>query len=44
MLSYPRRTAPGEQVYHVLNRVNGRRPLFDHDGDYDAFERRANGS
>jgi putative transposase len=26
-------------VYHVLNRANARRPLFDTDGDYAAFER-----
>jgi putative transposase len=26
-------------VYHVLNRANARRPLFDDDGDYAAFER-----
>jgi hypothetical protein len=44
MLSYPRRTVLGERVYHVLNRVNGRRPFFDDDGDYAAFERSAKGS
>jgi len=33
-----RRTAPGQLVYHVFNRANGRRPLFDDDGDYAAFE------
>jgi len=26
-------------VYHVLNRANGRLPLFETDGDYSAFER-----
>jgi putative transposase len=26
-------------VYHVLNRANARRRLFDDDGDYAAFER-----
>jgi putative transposase len=26
-------------VYHVLNRANARRRIFDHDGDYAAFER-----
>jgi putative transposase len=35
----PVRMAPGEFVYHVLNRANGRLPLFDDDGDYAAFER-----
>lgn len=35
----PLRTAPGGLVYHVLNRANGRRPLFDHEGDYAVFER-----
>lgn len=35
----PLRTAPGDCVYHVLNRTNGRVPLFAHDADYAAFER-----
>ena len=35
----PLRMAPGEFVYHVLNRANGRLPLFEDDGDYAAFER-----
>jgi putative transposase len=35
----PLRAAPGELVYHVLNRANGRQRLFEHDGDYAAFER-----
>jgi putative transposase len=26
-------------VYHVLNRANGRLPIFQKDGDYEAFER-----
>jgi putative transposase len=26
-------------VYHVLNRANGRRTIFEKDGDYAAFER-----
>jgi REP element-mobilizing transposase RayT len=33
------RRAPGGYVYHVLNRGNGRAPVFDDDGDYAAFER-----
>ena len=35
----PLRAASGDLVYHVLNRANARRPLFDDDGDYSAFER-----
>ena len=31
------RVAPGGVVFHVLNRGNGRAPLFDRDGDYAAF-------
>ena len=31
------RTAPGGLVYHVMNRVNGRRKLFLKDDDYLAF-------
>ncbi len=34
----PLRTAPGDLVYHVLNRANGRVALFEKDGDYAAFE------
>ena len=34
----PLRTAPGGFVYHVLNRANGKRRIFAHDGDYRAFE------
>jgi putative transposase len=29
----------GGYVYHVLNRANGRLPIFQKDGDYAAFER-----
>ena len=35
----PLRAASGDLVYHVLNRANARRTLFDGDGDYIAFER-----
>ena len=35
----PLRVAPGELIYHVLNRANGRQRLFHDDGDYRAFER-----
>jgi putative transposase len=35
----PLRTAPGGLVYHVLNRANGKRRIFEHDRDYLAFER-----
>ena len=35
----PLRAASGDIVYHVLNRANARRPLFEDDGDYAAFER-----
>ena len=39
--SMPRRAriAPGEIIYHALNRVNGRSQLFDKPEDYVAFER-----
>lgn len=30
--------APGGLVYHVLNRANGRREIFQSAGDYRAFE------
>jgi putative transposase len=33
------RVAPGGYVYHALNRAVARLPLFQKDGDYDAFER-----
>ena len=35
----PLRTAPGGFVYHVLNRANGKRRIFECDRDYLAFER-----
>jgi hypothetical protein len=35
----PLRVAPGELIYHVLNRANGRPRLFDDDSDYRAVER-----
>ena len=35
----PLRAADGGYVYHALNRANGRLPLFEKDGDYEAFER-----
>ena len=33
------RFAPGGYVYHAINRGVARLPLFDQDGDYEAFER-----
>ena len=33
------RYAPGEYIYHVLNRGVGRQQLFFNDDDYLAFER-----
>jgi putative transposase len=33
------RIAPGEIIYHVLNRGNGRNKLFQKPADYDAFQR-----
>jgi hypothetical protein len=30
----------GGHVYHILNRANGRRTLFEHDMDYLAFGRK----
>jgi REP element-mobilizing transposase RayT len=40
-LLMPRRAriAPGEIIYHALNRANGRTQLFDKPEDYAAFER-----
>src|SRR5260370_8593800 len=35
----PHRLALGGYVYHVLNRANGRLPIFRKDADYAAFER-----
>jgi len=32
------RVTPGDVVYHVLNRANGRPALFGDEGDYAAFE------
>jgi len=34
----PHRAALGGYVYHMLNRANGRLPIFHKDGDYAAFE------
>ncbi|MGD9633993.1 MAG: transposase [Pirellulales bacterium] len=34
----PPRAAAGGYVYHVLNRANARARIFDHAGDYAAFE------
>lgn len=34
----PLRAAEGGYVYHVLNRANARRNIFEDDGDYEAFE------
>lgn len=34
----PLRAAAGEIVYHVLNRANARRPIFQQETDYVAFE------
>lgn len=34
----PLRCAPGGFVYHVLNRANARRPLFEQEGEYALFE------
>ena len=33
------RIAPGEIIYHALNRANGRNQLFDKPEDFAAFER-----
>jgi putative transposase len=35
----PHRAAEGGYVYHVLNRANARMPIFEDDGDYEAFEK-----
>lgn len=32
------RSADGGYVHHVLNRANGRMPIFGNDGDFAAFE------
>jgi putative transposase len=33
------RVAPGGMVFHVLNRGNDRRDIFEDQGDYEAFLR-----
>jgi len=33
------RKTPGDIIYHVINRSNGRFKLFRKPGDYQAFER-----
>jgi putative transposase len=38
----PQRDDHGGYVYHVLNRANGRLPIFQKEGDYRAFEASAN--
>jgi putative transposase len=35
----PRRAADGGVICHVLNRGDARMPIFEKDGDYEAFER-----
>lgn len=35
----PNRAAPGGLIYHVLNRANARRRIFETGGDYSAFVR-----
>ncbi len=35
----PHRAADGGHVYHVLNRANGRSPIFEGEADYEAFEK-----
>jgi REP element-mobilizing transposase RayT len=35
----PRRAADGGAICHVLNRGDSRMPIFEKDGDYEAFER-----
>ena len=35
----PKRAADGGLIYHVLNRANARLPIFEKEGDYEAFER-----
>jgi REP element-mobilizing transposase RayT len=34
----PKRAADGGLIYHGLNRANARMPIFEKDGDYEAFE------
>ena len=35
----PLRAAEAGYVYHVLNRANARKTIFEKDQDYEAFER-----
>ena len=39
VMGRPHRHALGGYVYHVLNRANGRLPIFQKESDYAAFER-----
>ncbi|MBI2479978.1 MAG: transposase [Planctomycetia bacterium] len=34
----PKRAAESGLIYHVLNRSNAKMPIFEKDGDYEAFE------
>ncbi|MGZ3300478.1 MAG: transposase [Isosphaeraceae bacterium] len=34
----PKRADDGGLLYHVLNRANAQMTIFEHDGDYEAFE------
>ena len=34
----PQRAAQGGLIYHALNRSNAKMPIFEKDGDYEAFE------
>ena len=34
----PLRAAAGGYIYHVLNRANARMTIFEHEGDFEAFE------
>ena len=34
----PKRADDGGLIYHVLNRANAQMTIFEHDGDYEAFE------
>src|ERR1700688_576404 len=38
LMGRPHRAAEGGYVYHVLNRANARMPVFEDEGDYEAFE------
>lgn len=35
----PHASPPAGVIFHVLNRGNDRKPTFDDDGDFAAFER-----